>query len=367
MKVKSVSRKSKKKDAEEIRLTLRQRTFYDIRSILGNGNWAIFYLLLGGRQAGKSYSVTKFYVEQFIKDGTPFYWLRLTERQSRQLLQNNAEKLVDPDIRRKYNLDLVTNGTNVYHVTKRSAPDKNGKTKILEKKLMARVLALSTFYADKGSGYFDNEYDGWYNIACDEFQREKNEKNTFDIMYALVNQLENLVRNTKQKIRIFFLGNTLQEASDVLCGFNFIPEEYGRYKLKSKRAIIDYIEPSEAYKEMRKGSIADILMPEASTFTNKIDHDYSVVYRGRLNSPQYIIKFSKDKKDWYTVWDSNVIKKYHSEHKHCIAMRPYIDELFNVQLRDQIIQQFDYRGFTYRDLITFKQFQYQIELIKPRK
>lgn len=356
----------KKKSRQEVRRVLRDREFYNLRSILGN-TWAMFYLLLGGRQAGKSYSVTEFYIKQFFKYGYPFYWLRLTERQSRQLLNNNAEKLVDPDLRRKYNLDLVTSGTNVYHVTKRSAPDKNGKTKVLEKKLFARVLALSTFYADKGSGYFDKEYDGWYNIACDEFQREENEKNTFDIMYALVNQLENLVRNTKQKIRVFFLGNTLQEASDVLCGFNFIPEEYGRYKLKSKRAVIDYIEPSEAYKKMRQGSIADILMPECSTFTNKIDQDYTLVYRGRLTSPQYVIKFSKDKKDWFTIWDSNVVKKYNGEKKTVISMKPYLDEIFNVQLRDQMIQQFDYRGFMYRNLITFKEFQKNIELIKPRK
>ena len=43
---------------------------------------------------------------------------------------------------------------------------------------MATVLPISTFYDDKGVGYFDKDYDGWYNIAVDEFQREKNEKNT---------------------------------------------------------------------------------------------------------------------------------------------------------------------------------------------
>ena len=186
-------------------------------------------------------------------------------------------------------------------------------------------------------------------------------------MYALVNQLENLVRNTKQKIRIFFLGNTLEEASDILCGFNFIPEEYGRYRLKRKRAVIDYIEPSEAYKAMRKGSIADILMPEASTFSNKIEADNTVVYKGRLTTPSIVVKFSKDKADWFTIWNGNVIKKYNGEKKPVIAMRPYINEVFNVELRDQMIQQFDYRGFKYRDLITFKTFQKQIELIKPRK
>ena len=349
------------------RKILQEREFYYLRSILGN-YWAIFYILLGGRQAGKSYSIIEFFIEQWLKYGTPFYWLRLKPKQVEKLLKNNADKLIDPDLRRKYNLnDLVVTSPNVYVVTKRSAPDKNGKTKVLEKKLLATVLPISTFYDDKGVGYFDKDYKGWYNIGVDEFQREANEKNTFDIMYALVNQLENLVRNTKTKVRIFFLGNTLQEASDVLCSFNFIPEEYGRYKLKKKRAVIDYIEPSEAYKKMREGSIADILMPESSTFTNKIDTDYSLVYRGRLESPSYVIKFGKTKDTWYTIWDSNVIKKYNGEKKPCIAMRPYLDEVFVVEQRDNVIKQFDYRGYMFRNLITFKQFQKEIELIKPRK
>ena len=260
--------------------------------------------MLGARETGKSYAVTNYMVDQFVNKGIPFVWLRLTDRQSQKLLQNNAEKLVDPDIRRKYNLDLVTNGTNVYQVTKRTEPDKNGKTKILEKKLMARVLNLSTFYTDKGSIFdkdFLNDPNMRYNIACDEFEREKGEKNTFDILYALTNQLENLVRSTKERIKVFFMGNTLEEASDILCAFNFIPENFGTYKLKKKRCVIDYIRPSELYLQRRKGSIADILMPQASTFTNQIDVDKTLITKRRLVAPQYIIKFSKDRNDWYTV------------------------------------------------------------------
>lgn len=134
--------------------------FIKLKPILGYSNWAMFYFILGAAQAGKSYSVLDFYLSQFKEHGTVFYWIRRTERQSRQLLNNNAEKLIDPDLRRKYDLDLITNGTNVYVVTKRSKPNKKGQTKILQKKLMCRVLALSTFYADKGSGYFDKDYDG---------------------------------------------------------------------------------------------------------------------------------------------------------------------------------------------------------------
>lgn len=344
--------------------------WYNLRPILGFANWAIFYILLGGREVGKSYSVTNFFVDQFVNKGIPFTWLRLTETAARKLLQNNAEKLVDPDLRRKYNLDLVTSGNNVYQVTKRSEPDKNGKTKIISKKLMARVYAISTFYNDKGS-IFDKDFlkdlSMRYNIAIDEFEREKSEKNTFDILYCLVNQLENLVRSTKERTKIFFLGNTLEEASDILCAFQFIPEEFGVFKLKSKRAVIQNIEPSEAYKARRKGTIADILMPTASTFTNKIDTDNALVNKAKLIHPNYIIKFTKEKDHWYTIWNDNIICPYNGEKKRVVAMRPYIDEVFNVELQKKIITLFDSRSYSFRNLITFKRFQSDLELLKPRK
>ena len=294
----------------------------------------------------------------------------MTEKAAGKLLQNNAEKLVDPDLRRKYNLDLITNGNNVYEVTKRTAPDKNGKTKILEKKLMARVYALSTFYNDKGSIFdkdFLNDPNMRYNVAVDEFEREKGEKNTFNILYSLVNQLENLLRSSKERVRIFFLGNTLEEASDILCAFNFIPESFGIFKLKSKRCVIHNIEPTEEYKERRKGTIADILMPTASTFTNKIDTDNTLINKSQLIAPNYVIKFTKDKAHWYTVWNSNIVTKYNGEKKPVIAMRPYLDEVFNVETQKNMIMLFDTRSLQFRNLITFKQFQSDMEELKPRK
>lgn len=267
-------------------------------------------------------------------------------------------------------MDLITSGNNVYEVTKRTKPDKNGKTKILEKKLIARVYAISTFYNDKGSIFdkdFLNDLSMRYNIAIDEFEREKGEKNTFDITYCLVNQLENLVRSTKERVKIFFLGNTLEAASDILCAFNFIPEEFGIFKLKAKRCVIENIEPTEAYKNRRKGTIADILLPTASTFTNKIETDKALLEKKRLIAPEYIIKFTKDRSHWYTVWDGNVVSKYQNEKKPVIAMRPYLDEKFQADIQKNIINLFDSRSFSFRNLITFKQFQADLELLKPRK
>ena len=93
--------------------------WYNLRPILGYANWAVYYILLGARETSKSYSVEDFFINQFINEGIPFYWLRLTDAQAGKLLQNNAAKLVDADIRRRYNLDLVTNGSEVYNVTRR--------------------------------------------------------------------------------------------------------------------------------------------------------------------------------------------------------------------------------------------------------
>lgn len=352
--------------------------WYNLRPILGNSNWAIFFLLLGGREAGKSYSVTNFFVDQWKNKGIPFNWIRLTEKQAQKLLNNNAEKLVDPDLRRKYRLDLTTSAGTVFEVEReeREVHHKDGSVthelKIVSRKKMARVFSLSTYYADKGS-IFDKDFlkdkNMWYNIAVDEFQREKNERNTFDILYALVNQLENIVRSTKDRVRVFFMGNTLEEASDILAAFNFIPETFGVFKLKSKRAVIHNIEPTEAYKKRRRGTIADILLPTASTFTNKIDTDTSLITKKRLKRPSMVIKFSTNKESWFTVWDSNVIRKFNNElskKTNVIAMRPFLDEIYIKESVNRVIETFNTRSYLFSNMITFKRFQKQIELLIPR-
>ena len=249
----------------------------------------------------------------------------MTEAGTKKLLLNNAEKLVDPDLRRRYNLNLKTKGENVYNVT----VGKDGKE---VKTLMCKVLALSTFYTDKGQGFFDKDYlkqpNAYYNICLDEMNREANERNSFDIVYAFANEVENIVRNSKYNIRIICIGNTLQEASDLLVAVNFLPDKFGRYKLVKnkkklnemiheyknartdgdmqaihekykdydfgKRAVIEYMEPTESYKAMRNGSAAEILSGNSSTFTNEVQIDTSLINRKPRYRPTSIIKFRKE-------------------------------------------------------------------------
>ena len=350
-------------------MKIKDTEFINLRPLLGNFDWCEFLFLIGGAQAGKSYAVIEFFIKQWLKDKTPFYWIRLTEKQSKKLLTNNAEKLIDPDIKRKYNLEIETNAENVY-VVERSKPNSKGKRKLIKKTLLARVLALSTFYSDKGNGYFDKDYKGWYNIGLDEFQPEKNERRTFDVVYAFVRQMENLVRNTKTKVRIIGCCNLLEEASEILCAFNFIPFKYGIYKLKRKRCCIWYIKPTNAYKSMRKGSIADILLPNNSQYSNEMAQDVTLIVKKIQKNAKlsYIIKFSKEEEDWFSVWNGNIIDEYKKgqKSKKVVAMTRYLDEIYNFDIIRQVIYQFDSRTYRFKNLITFKKFQNKLKLIKTK-
>lgn len=326
---------------------LLERQWYSVRSIFGN-NWAFFFILLGAREAGKSYAVMRQFIKDWKSKGKPFTWLRLKESSQKKLLANNGELFIDADLRRKFDLDLKVKGIQVYD---------HGKP-------MAKVLALSTFYNDKGVALFDNEYDLGYNICLDEMNKEKDEKRQGDIGYQFVNQMENLVRSTKEKLRIVLIGNTLEEAGDILCMFNFVPEEFGRYKVRKKKAVIDYIAPSKAYLERRKGTVADLLSPEDSTFTNEIKSDISHLYKGRLRKPTRVIMFDKNNK--FTVWDGNIVSEYKNEKVPIIAMRPYLDEKFLPELRDSVLELFNTRSLYFRNLITQKLFKKQLELLKPQ-
>ena len=58
-KLKAAAKKIEKQD--EIK---KNSQWYNLRPILGYFNWCMFAILLGGREVGKSYSVTNFFVDQ---------------------------------------------------------------------------------------------------------------------------------------------------------------------------------------------------------------------------------------------------------------------------------------------------------------
>lgn len=330
--------------------------YYDLSSILGN-DWAIFYVVVGGRKTGKSYSVTDFLCNQKKKygPGVKNYWMRISETSTKAMLANKANKLVDPDLYRKYNLDLTTKGMDVYN---------HGQE-------FMTVAPLSQFGKLKGVGFYDKDYEGQYNIVLDEFQLEQGEKRTsFDILYNFIGMCENIVRTTKTKIRVFLLGNTLEEASTILKAFNFLPEKFGRFYLRSKRCIIDNLEPTEEYLKDRKGSIADILGGDnMSNYTNTLNKDRSMLFNGKLHKPTGMIKFSKDTGDWYTIFDSTVIRRWRGEGvKECniTYMMPYLGGFYSKERRQIVIDMYDAKAWKFDSLISQSYFSERLKLLRKQ-
>lgn len=332
-----------------------QKEWYSLKSLFGY-TWASLFYLIGGREAGKSYAVLDFYLHEYFKKGKTFTWLRLTEPSCKKLLQHNGLSFIDVGLMQKYNIssgDLKTKGFWIYY----------------KEKPMAKILALSTFYNDKGIPLFeDKDLEGElysYNICLDEFQLEKGQKQTLDIAYCFCQQLENLIRH-KTNARIFIIGNATQEASALLSLVNYIPENFGRYKLKKKRAVIDYIPPSEKYLERIKKSITGMLMGNDSNFTNKMDFDRSKIYKGRLYKPQYIIQFRNES---FTVWDKNIIARHNKENKPIVAMVPLLinNSVYKSELRDEIILMNYEKKFMFKDLLTQKLFDKCMKEVKGIK
>jgi len=324
----------------------------ELKSLLGN-TWAMFYAILGGRMTGKSYALMDYLCNQKRKkqDQCKLYWMRISETSTKFMLANKAEKLVDPDLVRKYKLELSTKGMNVY--------DRG--------KMFMQVMPLSAMGKLKGNAFFDKDYTGEIIIVLDEFQLEQGEKRTsFDILYNFIGMIENIARTTKNKIRIFLIGNTLEEASGILKAFNFLPEGFGRFYLKRKRCIIDNIEPTEEYLKDRKGSAADILGGnEMSNYTNELKKDLSLICKTRLTSPSYLIKFGKTKQNIFIVWEGNIITRYKGQAvKSSVAMKPYLDDRYNPERRQTVIDIFDAQGYKFDTLITLSYFQGELQKIR---
>lgn len=342
--------------SKQVRKKSNQKRWYsdNLSSLLGY-DWAMFYAILGGRMTGKSYALTEFLTRQKKKygDNVKNYWLRISETSTKMLLANKANKLVDPDLVRKYDLDLTTKGMDVFN----------------RGKLFMTVLPLSGMAKAKGVAFYDKDFTGYINIVLDEFQLEQGEKRTsFDILYNFIGMVENIARTTKSRLRIFLVGNTLEEASSILKAFNFLPEGFGRFRLKRKRCVIDNLEPTEEYLKDRKGSAADILGgDEMSNYTNELKRDLTLIDKRRLSNPQYLIRFGKSVNETYIVWEHNIITRWKKQPiKNIVAMKPYLDNSYNLEMRTSVIDQFDARCYKFDTLITLSYFQGELQKLRKQ-
>ena len=381
-------RKKARKDKRRYDKIKTESAYYHSESVWGyfnkNSNYA-FLVIIGPRKCGKTYVAA----EHFLKDWTKchdnvLYYFRLTEAQKEKLLANNAEKMFDPPLVRKYftnkGLILGTHSNGVY--AHRVKKDKNGK-ELISKEMwkVAEAGALSTFYADKGTATYDFEFlksdkRHRYWVIVDEFEKELGERSQGDMSYQFVNALHNKIRTTNKRTRVIMLCNNLRESSEILSGcFNFMPINYGLFKLKSKKCIIHYYNPPKSYwNMMNKGFTNRLVNDDDTTFLNEFKFDMSLITKQRKNKPTYIIRFSKSDEDCFIVWDSKIITKFTKTNANIklpnvqnIPMVRFTDHIFDKKQQTTIFEMFDQRYYKYDSLMTKTQFESYIKKIRPNK
>ena len=331
------------------------KEWYTIRALLGN-QWANWFIMAGARERGKTFSVQDFVLNKFFNPKSnlyhvPFYWMRLNDIAIKNMLMNQAAKMFEPLLVRKYHLENIkVKGDSIYL--------SDGKT------LLCRVYGLSNAYNNKGAAIFDKATFKGVNIIIDEVALEKGQRKTFDVVYNLKMQIENIVRSERDNVRVFMMLNNTEDCPELMAMFGFIPVEFGVYKLKRKHCVVDYIPNNKAYEERRKKALANEIDTGTGNFTNKVVRDLELLYHGRLTKPTLIVKFSKDMTDWFTIWEGNVICPYNGEKKASVAMKRYINDTFLPELRDNIIEQEDVRAFKYKDILTQSLWRKNMELIK---
>ena len=341
-------------DAKQKKKTLYEaKEWYTIRALLGN-QWANWFIMAGARERGKTFSVQDYVLNCFFNPKSklyhvPFYWMRLNDIAIKNMLMNNAAKMFEPLLVRKYNLQ----GVKV-----------KSDSIFIGKDLLCRVYGLSNAYNNKGAAIFDKATFKGVNIIIDEVALEKGQRKTFDVVYNLKMQIENIVRSERDNVKVFMMLNNTEDCPELMAMFGFIPIEFGVYKLKRKHCVVDYIPNNKAYDERRKKALANEIDTGTGNFTNKVVRDLSLLYKGRLNKPSMIVKYSKDQTDWFTIWNGNVICPYNGEKVPSIAMKRYIDDMFVPSARDDVIAQEDVRAFKYKDILTQSLWRKNMELIK---
>lgn len=350
-----ISKALTKEDAKRLQKeAYENKEWYTIRSLLGHHdtNW---FVLIGARELGKTFSVQDYVLGCFFNPKhplyhVPFYWMRLSDAALNSMKQNNGAKMFEPLLVEKYGLEEIK---------------VRGDSVFLGELLLCRVYSLSTAYNQKGSAVFNAKAFKGVNIIVDEIAYEKGQPKRTDVAYNLKMQIENICRHERKNVKIFIMMNNTEDCPEVLTScFGFIPIEFGRYKLKRKHCVIDYIPNNKAYEKRRKTALANEIDKGTGNFTNKVVRDIALIYKGRLCKPSYVVKFSKSQEDWYTVWDSNIISAYNGEKVKSIAMKRYIDDVFVPELRDSVIEQEDVRAYRYKSLLVQSTFRKNLELIK---
>jgi hypothetical protein len=336
-----------------------------------------YFLTIGSRGRGKTYSGKKYVIKKFVKQMQThkpnttlrkFMWWRLTDGAVEKILENNGETFFERDLLDKYKIVVRVSNNDIFFAL-RSSKNDDGEYDWMH---VGKVGSIQSYYKNKGNQYTD--YD---DIIMDELVRAESEKRTFNIPKAFINSIENVCRKRKG-IRVMIYANAIGEMQEVkeLFGFMPFPGAFGVYKLHHKRAIIEYLDDSEDWKKEQAQTMAGVLQ-SSSEFTNvhrsttEDVEDYFIERRFATGKKHfasiliqrgiYIIVFSWNK--YYYIDTSNYINDK-DKLKNCYALdRTLVNSrfIYSAEFIKLIKQLWENASFRYASPIVYEWFRKALE------
>lgn len=344
----------------------------------------VHYYVLGSRGRGKSV----FSMEAVINAKNKYGWenvkcfyFRVSDLSVKALLANKAKNAVDPILVSKYDLDITCKCGTVFA---------NGK------ELFQAFPLVSAAKVGKGVALYDANYlnnrpinpktgkpiKRFIFVIIDEFlMAEGMEKKSVGNPYEQWKiYAETLMRDQEMldydAVKVFYLANSVSECAEWIgqhVGYIPNPGEFGIKKLTRKRTLIWNVPNSEAYIEKRKKSVFSSLMDFENdpNYTNIIARDLELIKpkKVRIHKITYVIKFSKNKSDWFSVYDNKYIRKYKGESfksSKGIAMVRHLNEEFFPEMVKEIFELYDKRGFMYTDINSQSLFGAKMKQLKNK-
>ena len=305
------------------------------------------------------------------------FYFRLTDLSIKAMLANHASKAIDPYLVHKYNLEITCKNNIVYD---------HGEP------LLEFYPLVSAANVGKGVNLYDCDFlnpkkyeetgeKHFVVTIWDEFMQDDDvgKKTIGDPVKQYRIYREAILRDAQELpydcCYHFLLANNVSECANVTGQlWNYIPNPnvHRIVKLTRKHTIFWNVPITEAYIDKRKKSLNSDIMDY------KNDPNYAIVERDlsmikpkklRIHKVTMLLKFSKQKGDWFCLYDGKYLRQYHGETvkpTKMVGMKRHIDEVFQTELVKNIFDMYDARAYHYCDIITMATFSARMKELKAK-
>lgn len=179
--------------------------FYEVKSLIARIPDAHYYVIIGERSNGKTYSILNYCLERYFNNGEEFVYIRrfdedIKYKRGSQVFQNLINNGVIQKLSKgKWN-DVYYYANKWY--LKKTSKD-NPKDSIIDDEPFAYAISLSSEEHDKSLAYPNVR-----NIFFEEFLSRKNY--LYDEFIAFENTLSTIIR-LRDDVKIFMAGNTINK------------------------------------------------------------------------------------------------------------------------------------------------------------